>query len=126
VQDNGLRLPDAVVKRWSVDGLSGTGKRGACTGSRKQQPGSARELKLLLTDLQMPQMDGFEVIATHREIERPEAGHLPIIAMTAHAMEGDRERCLAAGMDGYISKPFQIDELLKVIENLPQLISSST
>jgi two-component system, sensor histidine kinase and response regulator len=74
----------------------------------------------------MTQMDGFEVTAAIREIERLEAGHLPIIAVTAHAMKGDRELCLAAGMDGYISKPFHIDELLKVIENLPQLISSTT
>jgi PAS domain S-box-containing protein len=79
---------------------------------------------LLLMDVQMPQMDGFEATAAIREIEKSEAAHIPIIAMTAHAMKGDRERCLAAGMDGYISKPFQIDELMKEIERLPQLTSA--
>jgi two-component system, sensor histidine kinase and response regulator len=79
-------------------------KGGTSTGSRKQRPGSARELKLLLTDLQIAQMDGFEVTAAHRESEWPEAGHLPIIAFTAQAMKGDRARFSAAGMDGCISK----------------------
>ena len=80
---------------------------------------------LLLMDVQMPHMDGFEATAAIREMEKAGGGHFPIIAMTAHAMKGDRERCLAAGMDGYISKPFQIDELLNEIERLPGLISST-
>jgi len=80
---------------------------------------------LVLVDVQMPHMDGFEATAAIREIEKTEGGHFPIIAMTAHAMKGDRERCLAAGMDGYISKPFQIDGLLKEIERLAPLISST-
>jgi len=80
---------------------------------------------LVLMDVQMPHMDGFEATAAIREIEKKQGGHFPIIAMTAHAMKGDRERCLAAGMDGYISKPFQIDVLLKEIERLAQLISST-
>jgi PAS domain S-box-containing protein len=83
------------------------------------------DFDLLLMDVQMPELDGLETTAAIREIEKSEAGHIPIIAMTAHAMKGDRERCLAAGMDGYISKPFQIDELLKEIESLPQPISSA-
>jgi CheY-like chemotaxis protein len=80
---------------------------------------------LILMDVQMPIMDGFEATAAIREREKTTGGHFPIIAMTAHAMKGDRERCLAAGMDGYISKPFQIDELLHEIERLPGLISST-
>ena len=68
-------------------------------------------------DVQMPEMDGFEATAAIRQIEKATGKHLPIIAMTAHAMKGDRERCLAAGMDAYISKPIQFDELLEVTES---------
>jgi CheY-like chemotaxis protein len=60
---------------------------------------------LLLLDIQMPVMDGFETIAAIREHERAAGGHLPAIALTAHTMDGDAERCLEAGMDGYASKP---------------------
>lgn len=73
---------------------------------------------LLLMDIQMPEMNGFEATAVIREKEKTVSSHIPIIALTAHAMKGDRERCLAAGMDGYISKPIQADELSRVIESL--------
>ena len=65
---------------------------------------------LILMDIQMPEMDGFAATAAIRQKERHGA-HIPIIALTAHAMTGDRERCLAAGMDGYVSKPIRLDEL---------------
>jgi CheY-like chemotaxis protein len=73
---------------------------------------------LILMDVQMPEMDGFEATAIIREQEKTGAKHIPIIAMTAHAMVGDRERCLAAGMDDYISKPINTADLFAAIERL--------
>jgi len=70
---------------------------------------------LILMDVQMPEMDGFEATARIREKEKETMGHIPIIAMTAHAMKGDRERCLAAGMDGYLAKPVQPDVIAETI-----------
>ena len=71
---------------------------------------------VVLMDVQMPEMDGFETTAAIRARERDNGKRLPIIAMTAHAMQGDRERCLAAGMDGYIAKPIQARELIELLE----------
>jgi CheY-like chemotaxis protein len=68
-------------------------------------------------DVQMPEMDGFEATAVIREKEKITDTHIPIIAMTAHAMKGDRERCLEAGMDGYVSKPVKAKTLFEAIEN---------
>ncbi len=73
---------------------------------------------LVLMDVQMPVMDGIEAAAAIRAQERTSGTHLPIIAMTAHAMQGDRERCLAAGMDGYVAKPMKAAELYAVIDGL--------
>jgi CheY-like chemotaxis protein len=74
---------------------------------------------LVLMDVQMPEMDGFEAT---RQIRDPGTGipnpKVPIIAMTAHAMKGDRERCLEAGMDGYVSKPVEPGALREAIEGL--------
>ncbi len=71
---------------------------------------------VVLMDVQMPGMDGFQATAAIREKESKTGGHIPIIAMTAHAMRGDRERCLAAGMDGYISKPLRAEDFYAVVE----------
>jgi two-component system sensor histidine kinase/response regulator len=73
---------------------------------------------MILMDVQMPEMDGFEATAAIRLKEKSRGTHIPIVAMTAHAMKGDRERCLAAGMDEYIAKPIAVEELIKVTEGL--------
>jgi CheY-like chemotaxis protein len=73
---------------------------------------------LILMDVQMPEMDGLEATRLIREKERADGRHVPIFAMTAHAMKGDRERCLAAGMDDYISKPIREADLFGVIESI--------
>jgi CheY-like chemotaxis protein len=72
----------------------------------------------VLMDVQMPVLDGFEATAAIRNKERSSGGHLPIIAMTAHAMAGDLDRCLAAGMDGYISKPIKAKDVFATIERV--------
>jgi CheY-like chemotaxis protein len=71
---------------------------------------------VVLMDIQMPEMDGFEATAAIRELEKQTGGHIPVIAMTAHAMTGYKERCLAGGMDGYVTKPIRYQTLLQVLE----------
>ncbi len=71
---------------------------------------------LVLMDVQMPEMDGLEATAAIRAMERDRGGHIPIIALTAHAMKGDMERCLEAGMDAYVSKPLSPARLFEAIE----------
>jgi CheY-like chemotaxis protein len=73
---------------------------------------------LILMDVQMPVMGGFEATAAIRAREANQGGHIPIVAMTAHAMKGDRERCLAAGMDGYLPKPISAESLLALVGKL--------
>ena len=87
------------------------------------------EFDVALMDIQMSVMDGFKATALIREQEKKKGGHLPIIAMTAHALKSDREKCLEAGMDDYISKPIRADELRAAVtraEKLKKKSSAST
>jgi CheY-like chemotaxis protein len=69
----------------------------------------------ILMDIQMPVMDGFEATAELRRREKLTGGYTPVLALTANAMQGDRDRCLSAGMDGYVTKPINKGELLQSI-----------
>ena len=81
---------------------------------------------LLLMDVQMPVLDGLEATRRIRRMERRTGEHVPIVAMTARAMRGDRERCLAAGMDGYVSKPVRKAELHQALAELRQKSQTAT
>ena len=97
-------VPPVVV---AGDGLAAV----AAVDAREERP-----FDLILMDVQMPKMDGLGATALIREKEKISGRHVPIIALTAHAMKGDRERCLEAGMDAYLSKPFQAGDLLACID----------
>ena len=73
------------------------------------------EFDVVLMDVQMPNMSGLEATAAIRALERDTGKHVPIVAMTAHAMKGDQDRCLEAGMDAYVSKPIRPDHVMDVI-----------
>jgi CheY-like chemotaxis protein len=92
-----------------------------CVGNGREALASLEKASfdLVLMDIQMPELDGFEATAEIRRRERDTgAARIPIIAMTANAMKGDRERCLDAGMDGYVSKPVDREKLRKAIADL--------
>jgi CheY-like chemotaxis protein len=78
----------------------------------------AERFDVVLMDIQMPEMGGFEATQAIRDKEKHNGQRVPIVAMTAHALKGDRERCLEAGMDGYLSKPIEPEELIRVVERL--------
>jgi two-component system, sensor histidine kinase and response regulator len=80
---------------------------------------------IVLMDVQMPEMDGLEATAAIRKLEAVTGAHVPIIALTAHAMKGDREICVAAGMDEYLSKPINPKQLFALIESLTGTLSTT-
>jgi two-component system sensor histidine kinase/response regulator len=82
------------------------------------------QFDVLLMDVQMPEMNGLDATSVIRQSERQTGAHLPIIAMTALAMKGDRQRCLDAGMDDYISKPIRADEIFRAIDRLSTAITN--
>jgi PAS domain S-box-containing protein len=88
------------------------------TGAAALEALEKQPFDLVLMDVQMPEMDGLEATASVRQHEKITGKHIPIVAMTAHAMVGDKERCLQAGMDAYISKPLSVKDLFATIENL--------
>jgi CheY-like chemotaxis protein len=90
------------------------------TGKAALEASQTGSFDLILMDVQMPEMDGLDASRCIREREKTTGKHTPIVAMTAHAMVGDRERCLQAGMDAYISKPLSVKELYETIEGLVQ------
>ncbi|MGH1363437.1 MAG: response regulator [Calditrichia bacterium] len=88
----------------------------ANNGNEVLQHLAKAEFDIILMDVQMPEMDGFEATSAIRKLEQGTGKHQPIIALTAHAMKGDRERCIVAGMDGYLSKPINPESLFSAIE----------
>jgi two-component system, sensor histidine kinase and response regulator len=90
----------------------------ANSGKKAVEAWRGQFFDLILMDVQMPEMDGLAATGAIREQEKSAAKHIPIIAMTAHAMVGDRERCLAAGMDDYVSKPISAKDLFGAIERV--------
>jgi len=81
---------------------------------------------VVLMDIEMPLMDGLQATSAIRDREERSGDHTPIIAMTAHAVKGFRDRCIEAGMDGYISKPIQPAELFRTLEDLCRNIESKS
>jgi PAS domain S-box-containing protein len=123
-----LAEDNAINQRLAITMLE---KRGhtvavACNGKEALAASEKAIFDLILMDVQMPEMDGFEATKAIREREAlagqtpgaPASFRIPIVAMTAHAMKGDRERCLEAGMDAYVSKPIQGRKLFDVIESV--------
>ena len=117
-----LAEDNLVNQRFAVRTLEKMGHQivVAQTGEEALAVLQSEKIDLVLMDVQMPEMDG---LAATREIRKREHGqaHIPIIAMTAHAMKGDRESCLEAGMDDYISKPINREELQQVIERVMKI-----
>jgi two-component system sensor histidine kinase/response regulator len=111
-EDNAINQKLAVVllqkAGYSVDAVE--------TGAQALEKVQSDQYNVVLMDVQMPEMDGFEATQHIREWERERGSHIPIIAMTAHAMQGDRERCLEAGMDDYVSKPLEPKVLFAALD----------
>ena len=86
-----------------------------CSGLEAVEAACKRNYKCILMDVQMPEFDGFDATKAIRQAEEKTGRHTPIIALTALAMDGDQDRCLQAGMDGYISKPYNLQQLREAL-----------
>ena len=113
VEDN-LINQKLIVKLLEVRGY---GVKIASNGQEALSLASSGEFSLILMDCQMPVMDGYTATREIRELEKCSGLHIPIVAMTAHALDGDREKCLQAGMDDYIAKPIDRHRLYDLIEH---------
>jgi two-component system, sensor histidine kinase len=97
----------------------------ACDGKEALSACEAQAFDLVLMDISMPVMDGIEATRRIRETETGTGAHLPIVALTANAMDGDRERCIAAGMDDFVTKPVREEELAAMIGTVVERCRSS-
>ncbi|MEA2039394.1 MAG: response regulator [Thermodesulfobacteriota bacterium] len=118
-----LAEDNVVNQRLAVKVLTKRGYHVVVAGNGKEAVAAfEREpFDAILMDVQMPEMDGFEATAVIREKEKETGSHIPIIAMTAHAMKGDREQCLEAGMDQYVSKPIRPQIVVDAIESVTEV-----
>ena len=118
---NILVAEDSLVNQKLVRAILGRrGHRVTLAGDGREALATvqSQDFDVVLMDVQMPEMDGFEAVTKIREMEQRTGGHIPIIALTAHAMKGDRERCLEVGMDGYVSKPIRSKLLFDMIDTV--------
>jgi CheY-like chemotaxis protein/HPt (histidine-containing phosphotransfer) domain-containing protein len=105
------RLAVRILEKWGhMVTVAGNGRKALEAFEREG-------FDLILMDVQMPEMSGYEAVAAIRELEKATGQRIPIIAMTAHAMGGDREKCLAAGMDHYVTKPIDQKRLFEAVES---------
>ena len=101
--------------------MRGHGVRVAHNGLEAVEAFEKERFDVILMDIQMPQMDGFQATASIRDSEKKTGRHVPIIAMTGYAMKSDRQRCLDHGMDAYICKPIRSQELFDILESFNPL-----
>jgi two-component system, sensor histidine kinase and response regulator len=106
------RVATAMLEKWGHRVTVASNGRQAIAMFTKQA------FDLVLMDVQMPEMDGLDATRLIRQHEEATGGHVPIVALTAHAMKGDRQRCLSSGMDAYVTKPIRSKELLRVISEV--------
>jgi CheY-like chemotaxis protein len=114
------KLAMAMLKKWGHQVTLATNGREAVEAFERSK------FDLILMDVQMPELDGLDATRRIRELEKARDYSTPILAMTAHAMPGDREKCLQAGMDGYLSKPVRKNNLYEALNDLSRNRSEST